>query len=64
MVGYLSTRKRRSQERTGEEKDIPGGAGQGAPLGLWVLLFMIDCAGPKPDTTPVGVRITEPINTE
>ena len=42
-------------------KDIGGGAGQGAPLGMWIFLFMIDQAGPKPNPIPLGQIITKPI---
>ena len=38
LVGYLSQRKLRVRfkQHVGEEKDIPGGAGQGVPIGLWI----------------------------
>ena len=62
LVGYLSGRmmKVRYKGKVGEGKDIPGGAGQGAPLGMWIFLFMIDKAGPKPNLTPLGEIITKP----
>ena len=34
--------KVRFKGHVGKEKDIQGGAGQGAPLGMWIFLFMID----------------------
>ena len=63
LVGYLKLRKLkiRYKKKVGEEEDIPGGAAQGGPLGLWVFLFMIDCAGPKTNTEPIGQIITKPI---
>ena len=62
LVGYLSgrTMKVRYKGKIGEGKDIPGGAGQGAPLGMWIFLFMIDQAGPKSSPTPLGEIITKP----
>ena len=62
LIGYLSGRsmKVRYKGKVGEGKDIPGGAGQGAPLGMWIFLFMIDQAGPKPNSKPLGRVITEP----
>lgn len=63
-MGYCSQRKLRVRykQQVGEEKDIPGGAAQGAPLGLWIFLFMIDSAGPKPNTQSIGHIITQPMN--
>ena len=62
LIGYLTQRKMkvRFKGKVGEEKGIPGGAGQGAPLGMWVFLFMIDRAGPKPNQIPLGEIITKP----
>ena len=62
LVGYLSgrTMKVRYKGKIGEGKDIGGGAGQGAPLGMWIFLFMIDQLGPKPNPTPLGLIITKP----
>ena len=64
LMGYCSKRKMRVRykQQVGEEKDIPGGAAQGAPLGLWIFLFMIDSAGPKPMNQHIGDIITQPIN--
>ena len=64
LMGYCSQRKLRVRykQQVGEEKDIPGGAAQGAPLGLWIFLFMIDSAGPKPNTQSIGHIITQPLN--
>ena len=61
LIGYLTRRKMkvRFKGKVGDEKDIPGGAGQGAPLGMWVFLFMIDRAGPKPNPIPLGEIITK-----
>ena len=52
----------RYKGEVGEEMDIFGGGGQGAPLGLWIFLFMIDKAGPKRNPTPLGQIITQPQN--
>ena len=62
LVGYLSKRKLkiRYKKKIGKEEDIPGGAAQGGPLGLWVFLFMIDSAGPKINPEPIGKIITRP----
>ena len=62
LVGYLTGRllKVRYKGEIGEEKKIFGGAGQGAPLGLWIFLFMIDKAGPKINSVPLGQIITQP----
>ena len=49
----------RYKGKIGEAKDIPGGAGQGAPLGMWIFLFMIDQAGPKSSPIPLGEIITK-----
>ena len=64
LVGYLKGRHLRVRYKgeIGEEKDIFGGGGQGVPLGLWIFLFMIDKAGPKKNTTPLGEIITQPQN--
>ena len=61
LVGYLSgrTMRVRYKGKIGEPKDIPGGAGQGAPLGMWIFLFMIDQAGPKSSPIPLGEIITK-----
>ena len=63
LIGYLSgrTMKVRYKGKIGQKKDIGGGAGQGAPLGMWIFLFMIDQAGPKPNPTPLGQIITKPL---
>ena len=63
LVGFLSKRKLkiRYKNKIGKEEDIPGGAAQGGPLGLWVFLFMIDCAGPKRNPEPIGITITRPL---
>ena len=63
LVGYLTGRhlKVRYKGEVGEEKDIFGGGGQGAPLGLWIFLFMIDKAGPKINAVPIGEIITQPL---
>ena len=62
LVGFLSKRKLkiRYKNKIGEEEDIPGGAAQGGPLGLWVFLFMIDCAGPERSPESIGWTITKP----
>ena len=44
-----------------KEEEIQGGAAQGGPLGLWVLLFRIDCAGPKRSSEQIGMMITKPL---
>jgi hypothetical protein len=64
LVGYLSQRKLRVRfkQHVGEEKDIPGGAGQGVPIGLWIFLVLIDSSGPKPNREPIGTIITQPLN--
>ena len=63
LVGFLSKRKLkiRYKKKIGKEEDIPGGAAQGGPLGLWVFLFMIDCAGPKRNQEALGMIITKPL---
>jgi hypothetical protein len=62
LVGYLKGRHLRVRYKgeVGEEKDIFGGGGQGAPLGMWIFLFMIDRAGPKTNPAPLGEIITQP----
>ena len=45
------------KQQVGEEKDIPGGAAQGAPLSLWIFLFIYDSAGPKPMNQSKGTII-------
>ena len=50
------------KQQVGEEKDIPGGAVQGAPLGLWIFLFINDSAGPKPMNQSKGTIITQPMS--
>ena len=64
LIGYCSKRKLRVRykENIGEEQDIPGGGGQGVPLGLWIFLFMIDSAGPKASSQSIGSIITQPNN--
>ena len=49
LVGYLSQQKLRVRfkQHVGEEKYIPGGAGQGVPIGLWIFLVLNDSSGPK-----------------
>ena len=63
LIGYCSQRKLRVRykQNIGEEKDIPGGGGQGVPLGLWIFLFMIDSAGPKANPQSIGQIITQPL---
>ena len=63
LVGYLTGRhlKVRYKGEVGEEKDIFGGGAQGAPLGMWIFLFMIDKAGPKTNPAPLGQIITQPL---
>ena len=41
LIGYLKQRKLRVRykQQVGEEKDIPGGAGQGVPGGLWIFCY-------------------------
>ena len=58
---YLSgrTMKVRFKGHVGKEKDIQGGAGQGAPLGMWIFLFMIDRMGPKSSNVQLGEIITQ-----
>ena len=64
LIGYLSGRKLRIRykSKTGEEKSIFGGGGQGTVLGLWIFLFMIDKAGPKRSIQTIGQIVTQPIN--
>ena len=64
LIGYLSQRKLRVRykQQVGEEKDIPGGAGQGVPAGLWIFLLLIDAAGPRANIEPLGKIITQPLN--
>ena len=64
LIGYCSQRKLRVRykQNIGEEQDIPGGGGQGVPLGLWIFLFMIDSAGPKANSQALGSIITQPNN--
>jgi hypothetical protein len=64
LVGYLTGRKLkvRYKQKVGAPRDIFGGGGQGAPLGMWIFLFMIDKAGPPANQKPLGQVITEPIN--
>jgi hypothetical protein len=64
LIGYLKQRKLRVRykQQVGEEKDIPGGAGQGVPAGLWIFLLLIDSAGPKANIQPIGQIITQPLN--
>ena len=64
LIGYLSGRKLRIRykSKTGEEKSIFGGGGQGTVLGLWIFLFMIDKAGPKRSIQTIGQTITQPMN--
>ena len=64
LIGYCSQRKLqvRYKQNIGEEQDIPGGGGQGVPLGLWIFLFMIDSAGPKASSQSIGSIITQPNN--
>ena len=64
LIGYLKQQKLRVRykQQVGEEKDIPGGAGQGVPAGLWILLLLIDSAGPKANIEPIGQTITQPLN--
>ena len=45
---------------TNEDYNFTYNAAQGGPLGLWVFLFMIDCAGPRASTEPIGQIITKP----
>ena len=62
MPGQLTCRSARTAKgEVSEEKDIFGGGGQGAPLGLWIFLFMIDKAGPKINAVPIGEIITQPL---
>ena len=44
-----------------DEKDIPGGGGQGCLLGMWLFLFLINYAGPPHQQQPLGEIITKPI---
>ena len=62
LMGYCSQRKLRVRykQQVGEERDIPGGGAQGAPLGLWIFQFMIDRAGPKPNPVSLGATVTQP----
>jgi hypothetical protein len=62
LVGFLRKRKLkiRYKNKIGKEEYIPGGAAQGGPLGLWVFLFMIDCAGPERSPETIGMSITKP----
>ena len=64
LIGYCTKRKLRVRykQNIGEEQDIPGGGGQGVPLGLWIFLFMIDSAGPKSNSQTLGNIITQPMN--
>ena len=64
LVGYLRQRKLRVRfkQQVGEEKNIPGGAGQGVPIGLWIFLVLIDSSGPKAAIEPIGSIITQPLN--
>ena len=64
LMGYCSKQKIRVRYKqlVGEEKDIPGGGAQGAPLGLWIFLFMIDSAGPQSTEQSIGNIITQPMN--
>ena len=64
LIGYCSQLKLRVwyKQLVGEERDIPGGGAQGAPLGLWIFQFLIDSAGPKPNPQTIGNIITQPIN--
>ena len=50
------------EQQVVEEKDIPGGAGQGVPAGLWIFLLLIDSTGPKANIEPIGQIITHHIN--
>ena len=52
----------RYKQQVGEEKDIPGGAGQGVPAGLLIFLLLIDAAGPRANIEPIGKTITQPLN--
>ena len=63
-MGYLSQRKLclRYKQLVGEEKDIPGGAGQGVPIVLWIFLILIDSSGPQSNIEPIGKTITQPDN--
>ena len=63
LIGYLRGRilKVRYKGKIGEEQKICGGSGQGVPLGLWIFAFMIDKAGPRAETRPLGEIITQPL---
>ena len=62
LIGYLTKRKLRIKYKSkiSKEWDIPGGGGQGCPLGFWIFCFMIDRAGPKSNIEPIGQTVTKP----
>ena len=64
LIGYLTRRKLRVRykQKVGKERDIPGGGGQGVPIGMWIFCFMVDKAGPPPLPRPLGQIITAPLN--
>ena len=55
------SKKNRYKSKTGVEEYIFEGGGQGTVLGLWIFLFMIDKAGPKPSPQTIGEIITQPM---
>ena len=63
LIGYLSGRtlQVRFKQKVGKSQDIPGGGGQGLPLGFWIFCFMIDKAGPRANPTQLGQIITQPM---
>ena len=63
VMSYMTSRSLKIRGKDGlvsESKPLPGGAGQGTILGLFLFCVMFNEAGPKENKLPIGKTITQP----
>ena len=62
MISSIGKLRIKYKSKTSKEWDIPGGGGQGCPLGFWIFCFMIGRVGPKSNIDTIGQTVTKPSN--